>query len=130
MVHARTHDKTRKIIRVLLHERIHLHEDVVSLLHGAWVGKHVMVDKCKRHTFAEVLLQVLNAFDAASIACLVSSNPISGTVPNSSSVAGSVRPIRYPPEYASSGGLTGDLDYPALLRVDPLPINEALCTDQ
>lgn len=40
-------------------------------------------------TFAVVLLHVLNALEAASIASFVSDMPISGTVPSSFSVAGS-----------------------------------------
>ena len=47
----------------------------------------------KRHTSAVVLLHVLKATSAASMARFVSATPISGTVPNSSSLAGSDTPI-------------------------------------
>ena len=50
-----------------------------------------------------VLDQAVNARAAASIACFVSSRPISGTVPSSSSVAGSARPCSAAPASRAHG---------------------------
>jgi len=49
---------------------------------------------CKS-TFAVVLLQDGNAAAAAAIASLVSATPMSGTVPNSSFVAGSAKETQH-----------------------------------
>lgn len=80
-------------------------------------------------TFALVLLHVLNAADAASMACLVSARPISGMVPSSSAVAGSGRVthgVGGACRSRGAEGLTGDLDDPAVLCVDPLAVDVSL----
>lgn len=65
------------------------HQNIVAVLREAMsVGKHMGLNR-HVYTLAVVLLHVLNAASAASMAPFVSATPISGTVPNSSPVAGS-----------------------------------------
>ena len=87
-----------------------------------------MTNKCA-HTFGVVLLHVLKAADAASIACFVWLTPTSATCPSSSEVAGSTTLISGTAE-PEMVGRTGDRELLAILCVHPLTINEALVTDE
>lgn len=81
------------------------------------------------YTLAVVLPHVLNAFEAASMAFLVSVRPKSATDPNSSPVAGSIDHVR-------SAGIKGNeartnnRKLLAILRVDPFAVNESLAMNQ
>lgn len=71
------------------HQPKKLEEDVMPMLKGAHLSEQ-FVCWINQLALAVVVLHAGNAFAAASIACLVSAKPISGTVPNSSRVAGSI----------------------------------------
>lgn len=76
---------------VLLHQCKELEKNVMSMLPiECYTLCRILVTS--EQTFAVVLLHAGKAFAAASMASLVSSMPISGTVPSSSRVAGSRRP--------------------------------------
>lgn len=87
-----TYDETCEVILVLLHEPEELFEDVMPVLYEPLSTVNV-VNSGFRRTLAVVLLHVLNAVAAASMASFVSARPISGIVPSSSSVAGSARDV-------------------------------------
>ena len=116
---------------MLLHERVELHDKIMSFLCTRLLSDPDSAPALKVHTFAVVLLHVLNALEAASIASLVSMRPISGTVPSSWVVDGSI-PICY--KTVSAGWrawrLTVDCNRSALLRVHPLAINVRLRAQQ
>lgn len=93
----------------------------------------------RRLTLAAVFPHVWNAFPAAAIAALVSSSPISGIVPSSSSVAGSIAigqepcmSIRVPTHEAEPKVRvpTRHGDPLAPDRVDPFSVNVPLRLDQ
>ena len=81
-------------------------------------------------TFAVVVLHAGKARAAASMASLVSAKPISGTVPNSSPVAGS-RGCHYQTvAFRQRLKPTSDRDLLSIFCIDPFSINEALKFDQ
>ena len=75
---------------VLLHKSIEFEEDVVDAINDAQQGRVQRVHAIDSYgpTFVVVLLHVVNALAAASIASFVLDRPISGIVPSSSLVAG------------------------------------------
>ena len=74
---------------MLLHEVEEFYEDIMAVLQTMNISICVGQKEACSHTFAVVLLHAGKALCAASMASLVSSRPISGTVPSSSLVAGS-----------------------------------------